>query len=522
MKTKVLVIGLDGATWNVIKLWINSGKLPTFRMLMENGTWGYLESTIPPLTIPAWSSIATGLNPKKLGFSTFMIKKGYKFYPFSFFFKKKRNIWDFLSFKNKKVCVVNVPSITSPYPINGYIVPGWLYIGRFSTYPPNLYKELNHVCNGYQTIADVILKNEGVIKLDDKKYIRKSYELLEKQFRCFKYLIKNKEWDFAFFVFTEPDTTQHRFWHKKEIILNTYKKLDSYLEELLSLIDKDTILFIVSDHGFGGVEYLFNINEWLIKEGYLKLKKYYKKIYLHFLLRFIEKTRLFSLTKKIIDILPLSIFKLIRKHILPTKFEELDIDWKNTKAFAYGNFGCIWLNVKGREPNGTVDYQKYDEIREEIIRKLKNLKLNGKRLNIQVFKKEEIYPEATKNDNLPDLIILPTDNGIQSTSTSVGYGNIFMKWYQGEHRLYGIFIAYGSQIKKGYEIKNIKIYDIAPTILHIFGLPIPNDMDGRVLMEIFEPDSEFAKRKPKYVAPSYYERISERQRIRKKISRIKK
>ncbi len=524
---KVLVIGLDGATWDLIKPWADKGELPTFKKLMENGVWGYLESTIPPWTIPAWNSIATGLNPKKLGFATFAIKKGYSFHPYFLFSKLSRNVWDFLSAKNKKVCVANVPSVSSPYSLNGYIVPGWLYTGKFTTYPSNLIVELNEVCNGY--IADIIvsdvLKAEKVVGSlilhTDSEYIKKSNEVLKKHYLAFKYLITNKDWDFAFLVFAEPDRIQHRFWRNKDVVLSTYRELDKYLAGLLSLIDENTIVFLVSDHGFGTIEYRFNLNEWLIKEGYLKLKQKPNKNKLLSIANFIKNTRLFPLARKIIRILPSNLSESVMKKSSPIKFEDLEIDWKNTIAFAYGVFGAIWLNVKGREPEGAVDPAEYESIRDEIIRKLKRLKLNGKALNVKVFKKEEIYPGANMNDNLPDIVILPTDDGIQSISPNVGYGEIFTKSSGGEHRLNGIFLAYGKGIKKGYKIKGAKIYDIAPTILHIFGLPIPNDMDGRVLMEIFEPDSEVAKRKPVYVDPSYYDKLEEKQKLKAKIKELK-
>ena len=142
-------------------------------------------------------------------------------------------------------------------------------------------------------------------------------------------------------------------------------------------------------------------------------------------------------------------------------------------------------------------------------------------LRIQIFKKEDVYPNADLWDNLPDLVVLPTENGVQLINSTVGIGDVIieLKDGRGNHRLNGIFLAYGCGIKKGYKIEGAKIYDIAPTILHIFGLPIPSDMDGRVLMEIFELDSEFAKREPKFVSPSYY--AKEDEKLKKAIKNLK-
>ena len=297
------------------------------------------------------------------------------------------------------------------------------------------------------------------------------------------------------------------------------------MANLLSSINKDTNIFIVSDHGFGPVEYQFNMNEWLIKEGYLKLinQKNKNGNILLSIANSTKKMGLSSLARKILKVLPLKLSGSIKDSLANSKFENLDIDWKNTKAFAYSVCGTIWLNIRERESEGLLNPSEYDKVRDEIIWKLKNLKINGQKGNIQVFKKEEIYPKAELGDSLPDLVLLPTDDGIHTSSSDIGFGEIFTKSNGGgNHRLKGIFLAYGKDIKKGYKIEGAKIYDIAPTILHLFGLPIPNNMDGRVLTEIFEPDSELKKEKPVYVDLSYFDKKNdEKMKLRTKIKQLK-
>jgi len=318
------------------------------------------------------------------------------------------------------------------------------------------------------------------------------------------------------------DRLQHRFWDEG-ILLNHYTKIDAWLGHMLASLDSNVVVFLVSDHGFGPVRYTLNINEFLISEGYLKLAEQKKIKRQSLLYSTVRKFRLLSLARNLVRLLPNGVSQKITSEVAPKKFDELDIDWKHTKAFAYGVFGDIYINVKGREPEGTVDPNEYDKIRDEIIQKLKNLSHKGKKLNIKVYKKEELYPGATIWDDLPDLVVLPTDDGVQAINPNVGMGEIITEspGTVGNHRLNGIFLAYGPGIKKGQKIEGAKIYDIAPTILHIFGLPIPNDMDGRVLMEIFEDDSEFAKRRPKYVDPSYYEKKQADEKLRKAIKNLK-
>lgn len=517
---KILIIGLDGATWDLIKPWVDDGKLATFNKLMKNGVWGNLESTIPPWTIPAWESMSTGKNPKKLGFATFMVRDGYKFTPHIFKHKRQKMIWDILSHSGHSVVVANLPNIYASQKIKGCMIAGWLRLEMgHITYPINLINEINERCNGYEIdIFDVDFEKGQIIgSPKEGEYLKRCDKLLEKHFLAFRYLLQRCRWNFGFIVFVTPDRIQHKYW-ENNILLEHYTKIDKKLEELIEEISDETIVFLLSDHGFGPVKYTLNINEFLIKEGYLKLKKNNKRVTTFNFLTFIRRSKLLPLARAFIRLLPYPIAKHLKEKASSINFEKMDIDWSNTKAFAYGVFGDIYLNVKGREPNGSVNPKEYYKILDEIIGKLQNLEYKGKKLNAQIFKKEEIYPNATLWDNLPDLVVVPTNDGIHAINPNIGIGRaIESKGTGGNHRLNGIFLAFGPEIKKGQRT-DVKIYDVAPTILHIFGLPVPNDMDGRVLMEIFEEDSEFAKRKPKYVNPNYYE---EEKKIKQAIDNLK-
>ncbi len=496
MLKKSLLIGLDGATWDLIKPWVEEGKLPTFRKLMEKGVWGYLESTIPPVTIPAWVSLSTGLNPGKLGFSNFLYKKGYEFKPYFTKWKEKRNIWDFLSFYGKRCCVVNLPNVIKGYSINGCLVPGWMYTGDFSPYP----KEISNLLKEQEYMEAIKVETINFKKiLNSARFFHNSFVKLLKDFL----------WDFSFIIYPSPDWVQHRMWYEEGKVLKIYEEIDRYIEKWIEKVGKEHNFIIVSDHGFGTTEIKFHINEWLIQEGYLVLKKdkRFNK----------QKIPVFlSLFLKIYGKIPLNIFNALRKKFYEFSLES--IDWSKTTAFSYGTAGEIWINLKGREPNGIVKKEEYEDLTKEILSKLKKMKFTA-------YLKEEIYKSCSKFDELADIIICYTQEGAQSISPNL-CGETFRNVKIGDHRLHGIFLAYGKDIKNtGEEIKNLKIYDIAPTILHMFGLPIPKDMDGRVLTEIFREESEIAKRKPVFVEPSYYSQklklISEKERIRERIRKLK-
>lgn len=529
---KVLVIGLDGATWDLIKPWADEGKLPVFKNLMENGVWGELESTTPPFTIPAWNSLTSGKNPGKLGFSVFMIKDGYDFRPYFTVAKKERHIWDILSENGRRVCIVNVPSIHSAYRINGYMVAGWLYRAEKTlTYPRELKGELDKVSNGYEVdLFEVDLNTAKVVRAPstNREYLKKTNDLLEKHFRTFEYLLKESEWDFGLVLFVAPDRIQHRFWDKKELVLEIYRKIDRHLKALLETVNENTVVILVSDHGFGSGKRTFNVNEWLIKEGYLRLRKRNrngnrsnKTLQIT---GFFRRLKLLPIARWLLNLLPSKISKsLIAKlgHFTFEHFDINDIEWSKTKAFGYGVFGTIYLNVKGREPEGIIDPEDYESARNDIIHRLSLLKEPKTGVPLEVFKREEIY-EGEYLERMPDLII-KLNNNIQSINPTVGSNKTFIKTEGGDHRVNGIFVAHGPSIRGGVKIEGAKICDISPTILRIFGLPVPTDMDGRVLEEIFEEGSELARREMTYQeaeAKDEKQRIKERTKELKDLGRI--
>jgi len=501
---KVLIVGLDGATWNLLKPWIAEGHLPTFKKLMSEGVYGELESTIPPLSIPAWNSLATGKNPGKLGIFSFMSKdpESYEFKP-DFLYMQHRCVWDILGENDKKVIVANVPCVHKAYKVNGYLIAGFLYLDKTSlTYPDDLKKELDQATGGYEVdVLDVdaafetVEKRFEVVKQLLKKekldeYVERVQTLIEKRFRAIEFLLK-KKWDFAFVVFVAPDRLQHRFWKNKKILLDCYRRLDSKLEKILSLVGNETTVIIVSDHGFGPKDRVFNINEWLLKEGYLRLKTENTS----------RRTKLrrgiirSSAVTYLVRLLPLRVQLYLRHRKNFPKVETSDVDWKQTLVFTQPSeeaCGDLYFNMKEMVAEG------YGKIGDEVVQKLRSLRdlTNGEKISACVFRRREIY-SGEYLEKAPDLVI-QVDEDIQGFNTTVGHDRIFMRGEGGEHRVNGVFLAKGPDIKEGMEVKGARIYDVVPTVLHIFDLSVPNDVDGRVLTEIFRSQSAPAKREVKY------------------------
>ena len=521
---KLLVIGIDGATWDLIEPWISEGKLPTFKKLYENGVHGILMSTIPPLTPPAWTSAFTGVNPGKHGIYDFFHIDGYSKKLINSSYRKAKAIW---KIKNKKWIIINIPQTYPPEEINGIMISGMGTPDLTSNFTyPSIIKDkliLKKYIIDYEDILDLVMDKEA--------YSKKIYEMIEKRTEVSVELMKNYEWDIFVIVFVATDRVQHFFWKYMDendkklgsVIYNTYLKIDEAINKFLRNIDENTYIIIFSDHGFGPLYYDVYMNNYLQQLGILKLNKNKRNV-LYKILNTKNLIKIGTLMSKI------GFSSLVRWSYIKLKknFINLDlknIDWSHTKAWFYSLSGqSIRINLKGREPQGIVDESEYDDLINKITEKLLSLKHNSKKLIKKVYRANEIY-KGSYIENAPDLIVTAEEG----YTLQEGFGDeIILPAKQGpaersgDHRPEGMFLSYGPSIKRGYRIKGARIYDIAPTILHILGLPIPNDMDGKVLTEIFEEHSEFAKRKPSYVDSNYYEKKDEREKIKEKIDKLKK
>ena len=527
----LIVIGLDGATWEVIDKLIQEGKLPTLKKLKENGVSGALVSSIPPITFPAWKCYSSGKNPGKLGVFWFLYPdfNSKRFIPNDSTSFKSYDFWDLLSVKGYRCGILDMPGTYPPKKINGFMISWGAPKQKNYTYPADLAEELENKLN-YK------IDPEFFFDLDKDKAILATKKLIENRFETAIYLAKKYKPDFFHITIFHIDSVQHVFWRDmldedsryRSVIEDFWVLIDNGINKLLEeCTDENTRIILMSDHGFTGLKAIFNLTGWLEKKGYITLKK---SILQSFLSKVVNRDLIFELVKK------LRLVKIIRKtmpkdlsmkildklfpppdDVVPIYSLESAIDWEKSKIIPLPE-GPIYVNPKIK-----LNKNKYKKLVNKLISEMKHIKnpKTGEQLFKQIFIRDEVYTGRYVN-KAPDIILLPNDG--YEISTPIRTNNLWvfeLTHRTGTHKTHGIFIAYGPDIRKGYKIKDIKIYDIAPTILHIFGLPIPNDMDGRVLMEIFEPGSELAKREPKYVDPSYYEVLDEKERLRAKIQSLK-
>jgi len=458
---KLLIIGLDCADPRFVFGW--KDELPNLRKLMENGAYGPMHSCHPPITVPAWAVMMSGKDPGELGYYGFRNRKDYSYDGYTIANAtavKCDRVWDILSRSGKKVVLLGVPQTYPPRPVNGCVVSGFLAPSTESnyTYPARLKDEIEEVSGGY------VLDVENFRTDDKEALLGRIYEKTQKHFKVAKHLIKTKPWDFFMLVEMGVDRIHHGFWsfidpeHRKFVpgnpfensIKDYYKYCDGEIGELLSLVPEDTVVIVVSDHGARKMEGGICFNEWLIKEGYLTLKQYPR-----------EQTRI----------------------------ADAEIDWRKTLAWGDGGYyGRLFMNVKGREPEGVIEPGDYEEIRSELIRKIEAIPgPDGENIGTRAYRPGDIYRET--NGVPPDLIVYFGALGWRSVG-SVGLGNIHT--FENDtgsddanHDWNGIFIldengCRAGNLEQGYR-DGIEIYDIAPTILDLFGMKLEGETAGESL-----------------------------------------
>lgn len=509
MGNKVVVIGLDGVPLSLIEGWAKEGLLPNFQEVMEGGVTGLLESTVPPTSGPSWSSFMTGKNPGKTGIYDFLYRREgtYIFPPVNANRRDGKSLWRLLSEEGRKVGVVNVPISYPVEEVNGFLIAGWMtpYSAPDFIYPPQLYEELRREI-GYYRIYPV----ETFSEERKEEFLKACDDLLDLRTRTDLYLMERYPWDLFMTVFFDTDRILHQMWHyldpthpwrsegedKSGPVKRYFQGVDKAIGEILSRVDDETLVFIISDHGMGPAHNFIVLNNWLLETGLLKLKG----DPLRWLKRGLFRSG-FTLRNvhRVADRLGLAKHAEYKglysmDHLMKLVFLSfLDVDWPRSKAYSFGrHLGSIYINLKGREPEGAVAPEEYEAVREEIVQLAKGFSdpQTGEPLIGQVLRREEIY-HGPHLDQAPDLILRPRDErniffGLADFGSNITVDTVYR--YSGMHRDYGMLMMTGKPVRKGVRVEGANIVDLAPTILYVMGLPIPQDMDGKPLQEAFQEE----------------------------------
>ncbi|MBI2043101.1 alkaline phosphatase family protein [Candidatus Pacearchaeota archaeon] len=459
---KIFVLGIDGAFPEYIfGEWLDD--LPNIKKMVKEGSYAKLNSTIPPLSVTAWSSIYTGKSPADTGIFEYIYRKNNSYDDIHVVTSKnlkEKSIWEIASEHGKKsiVCYLNLTWPIKPF--NGWMVSDSIFGSEKDkdscVYPHELKKELENFLGEIPPLDIASFRD-----FTKEEIVEEVYKLTEKHINLMKYMLKNKTWDLFFGVIGMSDRMNHTFWkymdkkHRKydpnskfkNTLMDFYKFLDIKIGEFIDLLDENVKIIVLSDHGITRMHNRINLTDWLIKNKYMVLKESVK-----------EKC----------------------------KFNPKMVDWEKTRVFAIGAYeGQIFINLENREPKGIVKKEEYGKLIEELTIKLKKiLGDDGKELNTKVFIKKINY-DGKMIAEAPDMIIyfdsleygcntsLIGNETLWSPSTAKGSDDA-------THSQQGIFIMKDNKIRNK-NVGEVNVIDVAPTILNSLGLEIPNDLMGKVI-----------------------------------------
>lgn len=463
MDKKVIIIGWDCGTPQLVFDRFKE-ELPNVSRIMDAGRWGKMRSVTPPITIPAWRCMVTGKTPGQLGMYGFRYRKENSYSDFSIttaYDLNKDAIWDIIGRDGKKSLCSAIPPSYPPYKINGNLIGCFMTpdtSGSF-TYPESLSDEIKRIAPGYAV--------DTQFRVEDKEGIKDSaFKMTNDHFDVFEKFLMEKDWQFAMHVEIGLDRIQHAFWRYmdeihhlyepdskfRNVIKNYYKLLDKRLGRIMDIIDDDTLLMVVSDHGAKAMKGGFCVNQWLNDIGYLKFKNNEQKEGI--------------------------------------KIQDAAVDWKKTKAWGWGGYySRIFFNVKGREKFGRIKPKKLKKEINKLKKKITKVKgPNGEQWNTKVFTPGEIFDSPTGNP--PDLMVFWDDLNWRAAGT-LGHDNIYLEENDtgpddGVHDWDGILMGWKKGMEKSMITQGAKITDIYPTVLKYLGYEPESKLKGRIIKELVD------------------------------------
>jgi len=508
MDNRVVVIGLDGATLDLIRPWAEEGKLPNLARLMQEGVSGELRSTIPPVTAPAWTSFMTGKNPAKHGIFHFRTFDPSRYTSFSDDLATSRRfahdtIFRLASDAGLRVAALAVPMTYPPFPVNGVLLSG---------YPtPNLQTAYTYPPDMAGRFANINITSE-FFRHSDPERIRSATHMVKQLTTYCLELMDEECYDLLMVVYTNTDMANHFFRKYVDetypaydpqgaeiyggVLLEQYQLADEAVGRLVERAGTDTAVVIVSDHGSGlHSTHYFHTNSWLSSKGWLTAKSGISARATKVLRAGLEFVRVRTPWAR--DFVKRRFPPAIKSGITSGLQATSAIEWSGTKAYRVPMFFFvegIEINLKGRQPQGTVQPgREYEEFRDAIILALGEVTdpNTGKPVVSKAIKREEEY-SGQHLDSAPDIVVFydhdyaggPHPSGPFITPME---GYTLERW-SGLHRMNGTLMMWGPGVRRNVQIEGAQIIDPAPTILYLLDLPIPDDMDGQILTKALDPD----------------------------------
>lgn len=513
-RRKAILVGIDGGGWELLRILFNRGLLPTLQELEREGIHADLMSTVPSFTCPAWTSFATGTNPGKHGIFEFVrYDENYSTRLVSSRDIACDTFYDIMSDAGFRTILINLPMSYPPKNVNGIILADFL-APKVYAYPPSASRYIENYRNMYDTTK------RGL------EYIHDVLELEEERFKTAREIFITEDWDLFLLVFSGTDWLSHSHYldmkagtPEGKLAAKVFVMVDSALRWFMKYLDTDTILLVFSDHGFRSYEGLFRINTWLEQRELLertdkdeddsKLKSF------HEWRGFSSHRRKLSLPKFILSLASQNLFvRRAGKKLISTLWNSIPMskdfrpDVDNSLAFVPSIFtGGIFIN------KSKLEQKQYEDLVDSIIKEMRNIKDEKGNIVLDKVDRKEHFFEGNCTKFAPDVLYLEGNDWRVDISLSFDRESLLIRESTAGHCRNGILLARGDPIARrtGHFVWNI--LDIAPTLLYYFGLPIPTEMDGRPLIEMFSEDA--AAERPRYESFESGEKRKVRERIRK-------
>jgi predicted AlkP superfamily phosphohydrolase/phosphomutase len=506
----LLVIGLDGATLDLIGPWAAAGRLPTLARLMREGAWGRLRSTLPAATFPAWTSLVTGVNPGRHGVLDFTarIPGTYRVRFVNGSWRRTPALWTRIAAAGGRVGVVTVPATYPPEPVPGAMVSGFdsplaTAIDGSFVYPRALWPEIVRRV-GRVPFADFQEVAPGPGWHADA--LARLAEGVRARTALTRLVMERERPACCMVVFGESDTVAHHFWRfhdpasprhapsaLADAIGSVYEALDAAIAALVAAAPSEAAVAVVSDHGSGGAgDRVLHLNRRLADVGLLAF-------------RAPRGARLAGLARAAALRLvpPRAQGALLRRARgaagrLESAHRFAGIDWTRTAAYSeeLDYAPSIWLNLRGREPEGTVAPADVERVRTRVADALAGWRdAEGRPVIARVWRREELYAGPHVGD-APDLVLEPAlvagyspsclrSGGPGPALRRLGpaeHGGGKGRGMNGSHRRDGLFLLAGRGVRSAGGLPAAEITDMLPTLLCLAGLPVPPGLDGRPIV----------------------------------------
>lgn len=505
----LLVIGLDGATFDVARPLMETGKMPNLAGLSARGGECVLNSTSPPLSPVAWTSFVTGVNPGVHGIFDFARRRRgtYDFVPYTSGDRRAPAVWELLGERGLRSCVVNVPMTYPPTMVNGVMLSGFPTPrgDAMNSYPKGLIGELHRELGSFDyTKPKALVREGGERELCDQILARTSDEV-----RVLEHLLRDR-YDFVLAVFDGPDVAGHELWRLidtshprhdparagegRELMEEVYGRMDEAVGRLMKAAGPDANVVVASDHGFGAVHHGVYMYSWLKDRGYMRFRR--------------SVPTLLRRGANRAGVNTLALFRLARaaglvkgveaayasdsKGIALAKKLSLsfaDVDWKKTRAYSFGNYGQVFVNLKGREPEGVVEPgAEYDALVSALCEEILALEdpETGRRVFDTAAPAREVYrgPEQSLG---PDVLFYDTEmRYVGHRLFEFGSRRLIGPHpvYSGHHKKEGVLLAAGPGVASGWTSAGPGVADMAPTCMALLGMSPPSGLEGRTISEL--------------------------------------